>query len=616
MVRRFGLGVLSVRLGGTLSRMARRFTVVLLSVLTVAGLLWPLVDSLAPGGVSTTGPDPVTVTSYDVAYDLATDGRLVATETLTASFPSDRHGIFRYWDVSDRNDPGVRYEPQIDSITRDGAPEPFEMSWDGGRRYRVAKIGDPYVLLSPGSHVYRIAYAVDGAISPLTAGRGSYASFLGADPGTGSAFVWNVVAQGWLMDMNQVRVTVHLPASARGAQCTLLIGAGDPCEITGVGTSTIVLAATDVLARSGMSARITTDVPTPQREHLPWPVTWDQILGTSLPGAVGVAVVTVLAFAFGLVLARRTREPEPGLPVMYEPPAGLGPVQTVYIDREDVGDHALVSTLLHLAERGVVTLDHRSDDTWLVTGTGTPEQWAALDWVSRSVGETLRLMAVGSSFVADEQESTGQWLNRAAHVLSDRASRWAARDGLMRSVGAESWAKAGWFLVLVLAVVGFSTVLGPSMYGLPLAASAIAGAGLASAGVGRRRTAAGRQVWSQAGGFERLLSTTSAEDRFDFAARQDLFLAYIPYAVAFGVADRWAEKYRIATGQEPPTPVWYPATGASGDWYSSGGGFDSFDSALAASISAYSASESSSGGGGGGGGFSGGGGGGGGGGSW
>ncbi len=53
-------------------------------------------------------------------------------------------------------------------------------------------------------------------------------------------------------------------------------------------------------------------------------------------------------------------------------------------------------------------------------------------------------------------------------------------------------------------------------------------------------------VWSRAGGFQRLLSTPSAEDRFDFSARTDLFIAYVPYAVAFGVADRWAEKYRVS----------------------------------------------------------------------
>ena len=102
-------------------------------------------------------------------------------------------------------------------------------------------------------------------------------------------------------------------------------------------------------------------------------------------------------------------------------------------------------------------------------------------------------------------------------------------------------------------------------------------------------------VWSQAGGFERLLSTPSAEDRFDFAARKDLFIAYVPYAVAFGVADKWAEKYRVSTQSEPPIPGWYPYyLGSQYANFYSGSQFDSFDSAVSESISAYTASQSSS----------------------
>ena len=77
-------------------------------------------------------------------------------------------------------------------------------------------------------------------------------------------------------------------------------------------------------------------------------------------------------------------------------------------------------------------------------------------------------------------------------------------------------------------------------------------------GATTRRTPAGRELWSRAAGFRRLLATPSSEDRFDYAARQDLYIAYIPYAVAFGVADKWAAKYRAATNTEPPVPWWYP----------------------------------------------------------
>ena len=49
-----------------------------------------------------------------------------------------------------------------------------------------------------------------------------------------------------------------------------------------------------------------------------------------------------------------------------------------------------------------------------------------------------------------------------------------------------------------------------------------------------------------------MLSTPSSKDRFDFSGRKELYTAYIPWAVAFGCADEWAEKYRIEVGEEPP----------------------------------------------------------------
>ena len=90
----------------------------------------------------------------------------------------------------------------------------------------------------------------------------------------------------------------------------------------------------------------------------------------------------------------------------------------------------------------------------------------------------------------------------------------------------------------------------------------------------------------------------------------------MPWAVAFGVADAWAEKYRIETGEDPPMPLY-----ASSGLHYGAGGFaasmaDDFSSTVSSAISAYEATQSSSSSGGGGGSSGGGGGGGGGGGSW
>jgi len=607
-----------------------RWAPALVAVLTLAGLFWPLLDT----GSGDEGPvdDPVTVSLYEADFDLNANGHLDVTETITADFPSNRHGIYRYWDVSDPSDPGVRHVPELTSITADGVVVPYETYWEQADRYFVAKIGDPDVYLTPGSHVYRIAYSTEGAISPATAGTGSFASSEGSNPvPPQSVFYWNVIAQGWELPIANAEIRISLPSPSGQVQCSAGAGgvgpnAVGPCGIEGGGSEAITLTAEGIPPRSGMTVRAAMALPPPERTDLPWSVTWDKILGRSATQALAVIVLSLIAFAGGLWWARTSREPTPGLPLVYEPPQGLGPVQTVFIDTEGVGDHSLVATLLYMADRGLVALEHRSDDSWLVTGQGTDDQWATTDPVTLATGLRLGVTRPGYWFLADGSTGAGLALKSAQDVIASDTERWARDAGLTEESISEILGRVAWWVALALAAIGFLGLLGgPTLHGLPFAAFALGGVGLQKSGVGARRTALGRGVWSRAGGFERLLSTPSSEDRFDFAARKDLFIAFIPYAVAFGVADRWAEKYRVATGQEPPIPGWYPySTGAGYGLYGGGGwAFGEFDGALSTSIASYEASQAASSGGGGGfggGGFGGGGfgggGGGGGGGSW
>src|SRR6185295_19087769 len=60
--------------------------------------------------------------------------------------------------------------------------------------------------------------------------------------------------------------------------------------------------------------------------------------------------------------------------------------------------------------------------------------------------------------------------------------------------------------------------------------------------LGRRmaaRTADGSAVLAQSLGFKRYLVTAEAR-QIRFEEAQDIFSRYLPYAIVFGVADRWA----------------------------------------------------------------------------
>ena len=133
-----------------------------------------------------------------------------------------------------------------------------------------------------------------------------------------------------------------------------------------------------------------------------------------------------------------------------------------------------------------------------------------------------------------------------------------------------------------------------------------------------QRTADGRAVTDQVEGFRIYLATAEA-DQLRFEEGEDIFSKYLPWAIVFELADRWAKICGdlVAMGRLPDvTPYWYVGN------YHLGAFNTSFltSSLTSAATPAPSAGSSGSGFGGGssfgGGGFSGGGGGGGGGGSW
>ncbi len=116
-------------------------------------------------------------------------------------------------------------------------------------------------------------------------------------------------------------------------------------------------------------------------------------------------------------------------------------------------------------------------------------------------------------------------------------------------------------MCVVLAAIGW--VFPSTIFAVPFALFFLLSSWSWRDGLGTRRTEAGRQLWSQAGGFHRMLVTDSAEARFDFAARKDLYTAYLPFAVAAGAAALWAKKYQAITGLPAPQPEWYHSSGSN-----------------------------------------------------
>ena len=584
--------------------MKRVVGVVVWLALLLGVMLWPAISY--DWSTATATYEETTIRTYVADFTVDDDGDLHATETLTVDFPGyGKHGIFRFFDEADQSATNARREPYDISVTRDGSPEPFELLNENNGRITNVRIGSADVTIPAGEHTYVIDYKIDGVLEEGTTGQPTQ-------------FYWNLIPGGWLQEIETANLTVHLPVPASGVQCARGAGQAGGCTAEGDGTDTVTVDVEALSPNTPVTVKIGLDMPTPDTgTSVPWAARFDPVLGRSLTNLLLVLALAVLAGAFGAWQAGKVREKTPAYPLQYGPPDGIGPAQGAYIMTERTGKKDFVASIMEAAAKGSLSLD-RSGDSWTVTDTQGPQGWAGLDPVTQRVARLTG--GPGLAFTASPGSvSSGEKLKTELAGFESATRSWATSEGFMQKAGLGClgglFVIGGGILALLIAGGNFFDMGIVALIPGMLAAGA---APVLASGANTRRTAKGRDLWSKVGGFHRVLSTPSSQNRFDFSGRQDLYTAYIPWAVAFDCADQWAAKYRTETGQEPPVPSYFPGyTGAHTGNYTDQM-VNSFSSTVDGAISAYQATQSSSSsGGGGGGGFSGGGGGGGGGGgSW
>lgn len=546
--------------------------------------------------------ETTTIRQYNAFFDVDEFGDMKVTETLVVNFPDDdKRGIFRFFDEYDLNQDHASRHPRDVSVTRDGRAEPYDEVNTQQGRFRTLRIGDDDVRLPPGDHTYVISYEIKDVLL--------------AD-GDGSRFYWDLIPAGWAQKIDRAELTVRLPeppTDGEPLRCAVGAGATDGCDVEADGRS-LNVRVESLPRNTPVTVGVTLPSAPPEAESLlPWSVIWRPVLGSAPWVPLGVLAVVVFAGWFGRRIAAATFEKDPRFPLQYAPPTGVGPAQARYILTESTPDEAFVANLMYAAERGAIDLFRERDGWWVVA---RPE--AATTQLDASTWAATQALVphVDSQFeVSKSDAKSGEKVQAARTDVVVATKRWARDEGLMT--------QAGWG-----SLAGVAAVSALVLWGILLAAlwshfallALVPGAFFAMAlpvlypGATTKRTTAGRHLWSQVGGFRRVLSTPSSVERFDFSGRRELYTAYLPWAVAFGCADEWAAKYRVEMGEEPPDPIFIG--GMVGFHAGAGGGsiVGDFSSTMNGAVSAYQATQASSSGGGG---FSGGGGGGGGGGgSW
>lgn len=552
-----------------------------------------------------------TIESFHADIVVHRDSSLTVTETIETIFSRRRHGIYR-------NIP-FRYTDEFGKKTR--APVRVVSVTDQSRRkrpYRVTRNGDAVRIriggkdaFVDGRQFYVITYKVNNALLFLDNHDELY---------------WNVTGNDW-------DTTIH------HASCRVTVD-GEPDDVHPRGSCYTGLrgsreSSCDFLPAAGGGQFRTSHSLSP-REGITIALGWDKgvvrppsflekiVWGLNL-AENGIFLLPLATFAFMLGhWYRKGKDPDIGdtVTVLYTPPEEDGhtllPAEIGALSDERLDPNDITASIVNLAVRGYVTIEEQKipglifdrDDYMLKRvkeaddGLSSFEKRLLVKLFPGHADEVL-VSDLKYSFYKVLDDLRATVFGRLKSLGYFRALPGSVKT-MYRGIGIGvgfvgvffgviagkftgdfSWKVVAAFLLSGLAVVLFAPLM-------PV------------------KTRKGAQALAKVKGFEEFL-LRAEKDRLERMKDQNLFEKYLPYAIALGVSDRWAEAFE-GIYQESP------------GWYASHGGIRTFhpvsfhqslDNALSRMGNAmYAAPRSSGGGFSGGGGSSGGGGGGGGGGSW
>ena len=550
------------------------------------------------------------ILSFDADIDVHADGAMTVTETIRVQAEGNviRRGLIREFPTRYRTARGdrvvVAFEPV--EVQRNGRTEDWHTE---SRNNGVAVyFGSADRMLEHGVHEYRFRYRTNRQLGFFDSHQELW---------------WNVTGDDWAFPIERATATVTLPAVVDANDWRLDSFTGPHGATGSTATATVV---------GPRSVRFETGQSLPPGHGLTivagWPV---GIVATPTDGqrlrwfladnggvlALGIGALLIAAW-FLTAWWRVGRDPRAGTIIpRFEPPAGLSPAATRFVQKMGLDQKAFSAALISLGVKGHLSIEDRDGDFALQRTE--PKPGRRRDGVAPSAGEQAVLEALfgghesriemapeqHARFRSARSELTAALEQEFAQRLFRRNARYLI-PGVLIAVAATALAvlqppAAPWWLAWF--------VYNGVMLGL-------------FAWLLRAPTIAGRAVLDEIEGFKMYLGTAE-RDRLDRmrapTLTPEVFEAFLPYAHALGVANQWAQRFTNELPQAAADPNangmhWYhgSARGLAAVHHIGSSGFGGqLGGAISSASSPPGSSSGTSGGG-----FSGGGGGGGGGGGW
>ena len=557
-----------------------------------------LVVSLAPN--ARTQERAIRIRNYDALFTVHSDGSLDVTEQLTIGFAGQWNGIVRDLSLQHNTAQGRRtkLDVTIGYITDEsGQRLRVEESRKDNGRTRSLKIYIPGALDADRTIIIR--YKVANAIRFY---------FADSQEGALDELYWNVTGDGWTMPIDSVHARVVLPDDVVATRSAAYTGAfGSIAEDARIEKGDNVVDFTllrELSPHEGMTIGVgwpaghISSRPSQRKAQLAQVIQWSPLL----------VPIIVFILAFG-AWRKRGRDPEEGsIDVRYEPVKNTSPAElgTLVDNEADMPD--ITATLVDLAVRGFLRIEEATESHLFGLSKSTdyiirilrgPSEWKGLkpheaDYLSSLAsiapdGLEVRISELGQKFytslpgirgaIYDSLVEGGYYIERPDKVKA----RWLGLTLL--TVGA----------LVGLAILSVKVYWGTfSVTALVITAGATGLIMIVFAQIMPARTAAGARAREAALGFKEFLSRVE-EDRYKkMITSPEMFEKFLPYAMAFGVAEKWATAFRDMY-REPPT--WYVGGTGQFNAVSFSHSIDSMSSAAASSMSSSPSSSGSGGGG-------------------
>lgn len=538
------------------------------------------------------------------------DSSLSVTETIEVEFHQSRHGIYRELPFKYRDELGrvVTTPTKVLSVVdSSGKPWKYQVKKTGSILH--IRIGDPDRYVK-GNQTYGITYQVENAILFLDDHDELY---------------WNVTGNYWKAPIKEASATVYLNTKNKSKNLMLtgfegVYGSKEECGYESYDNMGKVFTKRSLQMGEGLTLAFGWD-----KGLVYPPSSWKKFLWMIHFEENWVFLLPIFSFLYMVTLwYRKGRDPRvrESVAVVYEPPKfdniPLSPGEVGTLIDEKIDPRDITSTIVGLAVKGYIQIEEvkkeglifdRTDYNLIKVKEPDPPLSPFETELMRSLfsfsPSRLSISSLKNRFYLHlpilKKALYGE-LIRKKYFLSDPER--------LRN----SYRIAG-IIIAVFGIFGL-TLLTSNFMGRYVIACLLTGLPIFAIGhFMPAKTKRGALAYMETLGFQEFMRRAE-KDRLERMGDKNLFSKFLPYAMALGVVDNWAEAFE-GIHQNPPT------------WYISPTGFRTFSpyafthsiNSMTSNLSSviFSAPRGSSGGGGGGftgGGFSGGGFGGGGGGSW